>query len=442
MEIKQFFDENLAHMSYVVVSDGEAALIDPARDPQPYYDYVTSKNATIKAVFETHPHADFVSSHLEIHNDTGADIYVSKLLGAQYAYKPFDEGDSFRLGKVQLKALNTPGHSPDSLTIVLEDESGTEKAYFTGDTLFIGDVGRPDLREKAGNIQAKREELAGQMFESVQQKIRKFNPEGIVYPAHGAGSLCGKSLSTDMQSTIGKELQENPLLSVDNKQTFVKKLVEGQPYIPKYFVYDVALNRKGAPPFRESVDQVKRLPSGSKLPDDGLVVDIRSPEQYAEGHIPGSINIHMNKKFETWVGSIVDPEEPYYLVGTSEEELQEAIERLARIGYELFLKGTIAQPAGMTEKVLHFDPDILEKASDIQIVDVRTPSEAEEKIFPDSRNIPLHELRERVDEVEKNRPVVTHCAGGGRGATALSILQHKGLKEVFNMGEYVKKVKS
>ena len=214
MEIKQFEDKNLAHFSYAIMSKGEVALIDPSKNPQPYYDFAKQHNAKITAVIETHPHADFVSSHLEIHNATSANIYISKLLGAEYTHQAFDDGDVIKLGNITLKALNTPGHSPDSISIVAIDENGKQQAVFTGDTLFIGDCGRPDLRESAGAITAARQELAKQMYHSLRNKLMTLPDDVLVYPAHGAGSLCGKGLSAANTSTIGAEKISNWSLKI------------------------------------------------------------------------------------------------------------------------------------------------------------------------------------------------------------------------------------
>lgn len=251
MEIKQFEDKNLAHYSYAIHSNGEIALIDPARDPQPYYDFAKQRHAKITAVIETHPHADFVSSHLEIHETTRATIYVSKLLGAEYAHHFFDDGDTISLGKSTLKALNTPGHSPDSISIVALDENGMEQAVFTGDTLFIGDCGRPDLREQAGAITSPRTELAKQMYHSLRDKLITLPDSVMVYPAHGAGSLCGKGLSEQSSSTIGAEKMSNWSLQPMSETDFVQKLLTDQPFIPKYFPFDVGINKKGAESYQK-----------------------------------------------------------------------------------------------------------------------------------------------------------------------------------------------
>ena len=244
MDIQQFEDKGLAHYAYAIYSDqtNEIVLIDPARDIKPYLDYAAQQAARIVGVIETHPHADFVSSHLELQETTGAAVYCSRLVGAGYPYTGFDEGDEISLGDITLRALNTPGHSPDSISIVLAYK-GQDSAVFTGDTLFIGDCGRPDLRENAGNITAGREQLAKQMYHSLREKLMVLADDVLVYPAHGAGTLCGKSLSDADSSTIAAEKVSNWSLGDYTETEFVKELLSQQPFIPKYFQYDVTLNR-------------------------------------------------------------------------------------------------------------------------------------------------------------------------------------------------------
>ncbi|RZK92390.1 MAG: MBL fold metallo-hydrolase, partial [Pedobacter sp.] len=259
MQIKQWEDKNLSHFSYGILSDCEKkiVLVDPARNPEPYLNWAKENDAEIIAIIETHPHADFVSSHLELGKTTGATIYVHSMVGVSYPHTPFDEGTTIELGKIKLTSLHTPGHSPDSISILLEHD-GKQKAVFTGDTLFIGDCGRPDLREGAGNIQSKREDLAKQMYHSLRKKLMALDDDVLVYPAHGAGSLCGKNLSKENSSTIGKEKQTNWCLQDASEEEFVKNLLTDQPFIPHYFPFDVELNRKGAPAFRESISEVMR----------------------------------------------------------------------------------------------------------------------------------------------------------------------------------------
>jgi hydroxyacylglutathione hydrolase len=424
MNIQQFYDEGLAHASYAILSEGKVALVDPGRNPQQYSDFAQANNAKIVAVIETHPHADFVSSHLEFHKNDNATIYVSKLVGAEYPHVGFDEGDSFQLGKITLNALHTPGHSPDSISILLKDKNGKDHALFSGDTLFIGDVGRPDLREKAGNMTAQREELAKMMYHTVQDKLKPLADDVLVFPAHGAGSLCGKNLSDARQSTIGEQRQTNWAFNDLDEKTFVDSLLQGQPYIPKYFGYNVDMNKKGAPAYQRSISQVSIWPQGATIPADALVIDARNNVDFAAGHIAGAINIMNSGKFETWLGSIIGPEEKYFLVSDSAAELEILITKAAKIGYEQLVKGAVVNPAGMTEKGNSFDLEAFKANKDqFTIVDIRSRDEhSTAPIFEEAINIPLQELRERAKEIPTSKPVVVHCAGGYRSAAGTSIV--------------------
>src|SRR5690606_33880111 len=313
-QIKQFEDKGLAHFSYAVLVNTEIVLIDPARNPQLYYDFAAENNAKIVRVIETHPHADFVSSHHEIHKTVGAPIYVSEKVEADYPFQAFDEDDEIDLGeRIKMKTLNTPGHSPDSISIVLSNKEKDE-AVFTGDTLFIGDVGRPDLREKAGKLQAKREELARAMFHSTREKLMVMDDDVVVYPAHGSGSLCGKALSDASSSTIGQEKMSNYALQEMTEDEFVKILLEDQPFIPKYFPYDVALNKQGAPGYEEILQKVQVLEDNFRPEAGTIIIDGRPSEQFRASHLAGAVNLMNGEKFETWLGSIVAPEESFYLI--------------------------------------------------------------------------------------------------------------------------------
>lgn len=447
MKIKQFKDSNLSHYSYAIVSNGKMALVDPARDPQPYYDYAAAENAVITAVIETHPHADFVSSHLEIHQTTGATIYVSRLLGAEYPHEAFDDGNILSLGNILLKAINTPGHSPDSISILAVDKNGKAQAVFTGDTLFAGDCGRPDLREEAGAITASRESLAKQMYHSLRQKLMTLPGDVIVYPAHGAGSLCGKGLGAQDSSTIGEELQSNWSLQPAGEEEFVKQLLADQPFIPKYFTFDVGMNRKGAPAFAPAVNAVKTdteiscASCARSLDPDIVVIDTRPQDQYKKSHLRNSINLMNDTRFETWLGSIINPGEKFYLAGSDEQTLRELTARIARIGYESQIEEAFALTYG-DSKDPEFDSSLLlSHAGDYTIVDTRNHSEVKAKqIFAGALHIPLHELRERTNEIPTHKPVVVHCAGGYRSAAASSILK-KGMKSdavIYDLSEAVK----
>ncbi len=448
MEIKQFEDKSLAHYSYAVVSKGEMAVIDPARDPKPYYDYAEENNATLTTVIETHPHADFVSSHLEIRETQGAQIYCSKRLGAEYPHLTLDEGQFIPLGKVKLKAWNTPGHSPDSITIILENERGKDVAAFTGDTLFIGDCGRPDLREEAGNIKQKREEQSRQMYHSLQ-KFLTLDDEVVIYPAHGSGSLCGRSLSEKPSNTMGKEKTYNWCLQSMTEDEFVAAINEQQPHIPLYFTYDVAINTAGAPPFLYSIEKVNLLEpvtdweGAEKLEQEVVVIDTRDHQQFKDSHLENSINIQDKEPFETWLGTVIAPYTPFYLAADTNASLQALIRRVAKIGYEPFIKHAFVLDFG-TKNELRLDlTDFRANPDDYTIVDVRNEGETKKKIFSDSINVPLPSLKDRIGEISLNKPVVVHCASGFRSAIGSSILsQQIGDKvQVFDLSEAVNEFK-
>jgi glyoxylase-like metal-dependent hydrolase (beta-lactamase superfamily II)/rhodanese-related sulfurtransferase len=425
MHIEQFYDKGLAHASYAILSEGEIALVDPGRDPKPYYDFAAQHQARIVAVIETHPHADFVSSHQEIARETGAKIYVHPLVGAEYAHQPFGEGDHFRLGKAELHALHTPGHSPDSICVLARDEQGQDHALFTGDTLFIGDVGRPDLRENAGNVTAQREALARQMYHSTRKKILLLADQLLVYPAHGAGSLCGKNLSSDTVSTLGRERRENYALQPMDEESFVRVLLEGQPFIPKYFGYDVDLNKRGAASIEESIAAVPRLAPSSPLKPGVLIIDGRPEVQFKAGHLPGSINLQDGGKFETWLGSIVGPAERFYLIAQDSEALEILIRKAAKIGYEALIEGALTAPAHLPATTPRLDlAQFRQQPGAFTIVDIRNWGEiAEGAFFEGAIPMPLPELRERAQELPTDRPVLVHCAGGYRSAAGSSIVQ-------------------
>lgn len=442
MDIKQFEDKYLSHYSYAILSNNEIVLIDPARNPKPYYDYAKEHNAKIIGVIETHPHADFISSHLEIHQTTGAIVYAHSLAGVNYPSQTFNEGDCISFGNIQLKSLHTPGHSPDSISILMEYK-GEDKAVFTGDTLFIGDCGRPDLRECAGNLTAKREELAKQMYHSLRNKLAFLNDNILVYPAHGAGTLCGKALSEANSSTIGLEKLSNWSLQEMNEEEFVVTLIEDQPFIPKYFGYDVELNRKGANTFQPAIDHIKIMDgvSSHTLNPEIIVVDTRSQELFKKGHLSNSFNIQAGNKFETWLGSIINPGEKFYLLSNKIQILNHLIHRTASIGYEEFIEGGVIIHSGD----LFTDPlnlDIFSKnKNQYTIVDIRNLSEVKsKKIFPDAINIPLGELREKVKNIPTDKPIVVHCAAGYRSAAGSSIIKQALGKEhlVYDLGENIK----
>lgn len=425
MIIKQFEYKPLSHYSYAVVSNGKMAVIDPERNPNQYYEFAEANNATIVAIIQTHPHADFVSSHLEIHKKTGATIYNSQKLGAQYPHQGFDDGDTIALGNITLSAINTPGHSPDSITITATD--GKETALFTGDTLFIGDVGRPDLREKVGNTTAKREELAEMMYDTITNKFNALPDEALVYPAHGAGSLCGKNLSDAACSTLGDERKGNWAFREKSKENFMKTLLDGQPFIPSYFGFNVDTNKAGADNLEPAL---KEIPFKEKTTATGLIIDVRDDASFKNGHLKGSINIQAvsdTSKFETWVGAIVSPNEAFTLVIDDQKHMPKLLNRLAKIGYEKQVKQVITLPEGPLEKTPELSlSDFKNNPDHYTIVDIRNRSEIDAgKIFDTALAQPLYDLRTTAKTLPTNKPIVVHCAGGYRSAAGCSILENE-----------------
>lgn len=425
MNIKQFEYKPLAHYSYAIISNGKMAVIDPERNADLYLAFAKANNANITAVIETHPHADFVSSHLELHKETGATIYNSEKLGADYPHQTFDDGDSIQLGDITIKAINTPGHSPDSITIVATE--GDDTALFTGDTLFIGDVGRPDLREKAGNMKAKREELAEMMYDTITTKFTDLPDNAVVYPAHGAGSLCGKNMSDAASSTLGDERRDNWAFKTQSKEDFMSTILDGQPFIPSYFGYDVDINKTGANSLEPSITDIPFEEMGSAT---GLIVDMRDEATFKKGHIKGSFNIQAvseNSKFETWLGSIVTPEDTFTLVIDSKENKDAMLHRVAKIGYEKLLSKVITLSQENLEQTPSLDlADFKQNPDNYTIVDIRNTSEVEEeKFFENALSHPLNELRDTASKIPTDKPIVVHCAGGYRSAAGSSILQKK-----------------
>ncbi|NJB86418.1 glyoxylase-like metal-dependent hydrolase (beta-lactamase superfamily II)/rhodanese-related sulfurtransferase [Lewinella marina] len=445
MNIHQFFDDGLAHASYAIIVDGVAALVDPARDTGPYLDYLRQHDAKLEAIIETHPHADFVSSHLELHESLGAPIYVSGKVGAEYTHTAFDGGKEIKLGDHTLKALDTPGHSPDSISIVLSDASGKQLAVFTGDTLFVGDVGRPDLREGDGSeVKSQRKELARAMYHSLHDQLAKLDEDVKVYPAHGAGSLCGKGMSDERSSTLGKELRTNPAFQQESEEQFVDWLLADLPFVPKYFPYDVALNKRGAQALQEGLRKVQKLDRNFRPDEGAVIVDTRDEATFKQGYLPGALNIQNGGKFETWLGALVAPKTEFYLVAASEEALEDVIAKTTKIGYEYFIRGAFIMDAGQAGAQLDaLDVDHFRAhPEEYTIVDVRNASELEQsgRKFESAVNIPLPELPERTNEIPRGKPVVVHCAGGFRSAVAASVVAAdlNGDTRVLDLSEAVK----
>ncbi|MET4073677.1 MBL fold metallo-hydrolase [Hymenobacter sp. UYCo722] len=439
VQIQQFYDKGLAHASYAIRCGRQIAVIDPGRDPQPYYDFADEHEADIIAVIETHPHADFVSSHLEIAEETEATIYCSKLVGAKYPHEDFDDGDRIKLGSVELHAINTPGHSPDSISILLLDELAQSRAVFTGDTLFVGDVGRPDLRENEAGGGHQREELAAQLYRSTRNKLMTLPGSTKVYPAHGPGSLCGKTTSLDLDSTIAKELKTNYALQPMSEQDFIKVLLADQPFVPKYFGHDVQLNRQGAPSFEDSIRAVPHLGS-TDTPEPGvLLIDTRPAAKFRAGHLAGAINLQDGGKFETWLGSVIGPDEKFYLLADTKIALDTVVRKTAKIGYEGNIKGALLAPPTLPTTAPAVNvAQVREHPEQFTIVDIRNRNEAQTPVFANALVIPLPELRERAHEIPTGKPILVHCAGGYRSAAGTSIVQAAlPAAQVLDLGEAV-----
>ncbi|MEN3040611.1 MAG: rhodanese-like domain-containing protein [Bacteroidia bacterium] len=451
MIVKQFLDEPLAQYGYAIISDGEMAVIDPGRDERPYLELAEATKSKIVASCLTHPHADFVSSYWAIAQQTGATVYASELIGLMVPYVGLKDGDEIKVGKAKLKAYLTPGHSPDSITYVLYDEEGREYAAFTGDWLFIGDVGRADLRAKAGNIQKQREDQARDMYHSLRRMFAILKPQTLVYPAHGAGTLCGKALKQFNASTIGVERMDNwavILAHEADEQTFIEALVTGQPHIPKYFPNSVEVNRRGPKGYMEALKGVKELgrltaESAQSIDRKALIVDARPAVAFRQGHLRGAINIPLGKSFNTWLGTIVAPDEAYYLIVGSTSAYESAIDQILAIGYETNLKGVFVgvdytEESGPEPFPREAVSDLKSDGTRYLVLDVRDLDESSsDPLVPGALHIQLADLRERVGEISTDKSVVVHCAGGYRSAIGSSILLAAGKKPVYDLGESV-----
>ena len=448
MIFKQYYLSCLAHASYLIGDEESrtAIVVDPQRDVDQYRKDAEEQRLQIRHVFLTHFHADFLAGHLELRNQAGAKIYLGARAKAEYEFIPLKDGDSLEFGRVRLSVLETPGHSPESISIVVYDlksDAHNPRAVLTGDTLFIGDVGRPDLRTSLG-FSAR--ELAGMLYESLHQKLLALPDETLVYPAHGAGSLCGKHLSTETVSTIGVQRQYHYALQPMSKEEFVEVVTAEQPDALPYFTYDAILNTKERPTLEETLEQVLNpfgLEEFLKLRDSGAqMLDVRDPTEFSGAHIAGSLNIGLAGRFASWAGTILDRERPILIMASPGGE-REAPVRLGRIGFDHvagYLKG------GM--KATDSNPDLVQLTTRLAattlaeqlasptpplVLDVRTPKERREKWIEGSLHIPLNHLRERIEEVPRDQKLVVHCAGGYRSSLAASLLRQFGLVDVGDL---------
>jgi glyoxylase-like metal-dependent hydrolase (beta-lactamase superfamily II)/rhodanese-related sulfurtransferase len=438
MYFKQFYLGCLAQASYMIGSKGEAAVVDPRRDVEAYLEEAEREGFKIRHVIETHLHADFVSGHRELAARTGAKIYFGAKAQAKFDCVPVKEGDEILMGDVTLRFLETPGHTPESLSVLVIDreKSETPEAVLTGDTLFIGDVGRPDLLGSTMSAA----ELAGMLYDSLHGKLLKLPDPVAVYPAHGAGSLCGRNISSETSSTIGEQRRFNYALQPMPREDFIKLMTTDLPEAPAYFSRDVRLNREG-PGNLADLPKPHALAPGAveDLQKSGAVVlDTRPAAQYGTGHIPGALNIGLGGQFASWAGALVPPEKPIVLVTEDEDHVEEARTRLARVGLENvagYLAGGLLAwhdanlPVTTTEQISVDDlRHRLEAGAVPQLVDVRRPGEWQEGHIPQAKHLPLNALDAHAAELDPARPVTAICAGGYRSSIATSLLEQHGFR--------------
>ena len=443
MYFKQFYLGCLAHASYMIGSRGEAAVVDPRRDVDTYIDEAREQGFEIQHVIETHLHADFVSGHQELARRTGAKIYFGAKAGARFDFVPVVEGDEIRVGQVTLRFLETPGHTPESVSVLVIDHSvSTEpKAVLTGDTLFIGDVGRPDLLGSKMSAQ----ELAGMLYDSLHGKLLALPDSVEVYPAHGAGSLCGRNISSETSSTIGQQRQFNYALRPMPKEEFVRMMTTDLPEAPAYFSRDVAINRDGASELAELPDPAALTARDVEaLQKRGaIVLDTRPAAQYGAGHVPGSLHIGLSGQFASWAGALISPRTPILLVAEEEEEVREARTRLARVGIDNvagYLAGGILEwdraglPLATMEQVNVEELDArLREGRAGRVVDVRRPAEWQAGHIPDAVHLPLNTLAQNAVALDRSEPLAVICAGGFRSSIGTSILEQQGFTKVTNV---------
>jgi glyoxylase-like metal-dependent hydrolase (beta-lactamase superfamily II)/rhodanese-related sulfurtransferase len=442
---KQFYLNCLAHASYLIGDEttGAAAVVDPQRDIERYLEFAAEHGLQIKHVILTHLHADFVAGHLELRDRVGATIYLGARAQAEYRFTPLGDGSVIEFGRVRLKALETPGHTPESISLLVYDldkSASAPHAVLTGDTLFVGDVGRPDLRAALGWSAT---DLGGLLFDSLQSKLLPLPDASLVYPAHGAGSLCGKAISKETVSTIGEQRRLNYALQPMSKQAFVELVTADQPEAPPYFVYDAVLNSKERPTLDKALERELRpleLDGVLALQADGAqILDTREPEEFAAAHLAGSINIGLSGQYATWAGTVLDRAHPIVIIAAPGRENESAI-RLGRIGFDHvagYLQNGLQSLEARSDLIVfterlsaQFAAEILSASDPPMVIDVRTPREREQKHIEGSLNIPLNNLLERAQELPRNRALLLHCAGGYRSSIAASLLKKEGFKQV------------
>jgi glyoxylase-like metal-dependent hydrolase (beta-lactamase superfamily II)/rhodanese-related sulfurtransferase len=445
---KQFYLPCLAHASYIIGDEatGTAAVVDPQRDTDQYISFAAEHALKIRDVFLTHLHADFVAGHLELRDRVGATIYLGAAAKATYAFTPVRDGDVIEFGRVRLRIMETPGHTPESISIVVYDLAAAGKgetpqpyAVLTGDTLFIGDVGRPDLRAALGWSAA---DLGNLLFDSLHTKLMTLPDNSLVYPAHGAGSLCGKSLSKETVSTLGEQRRTNYALQPMSREAFVQVVTADQPEAPSYFNYDAVLNSQERPTLDETLARVNPMPLDGVLALQEVgaqILDSRDPGEFAAAHLRGSINIGLGGQYATWVGTTLDRDHPIVIVADPGREGESAT-RLGRIGFDhivgylqdgLHCLKSRPDLTATTERVsAPFAADLLASSQPPVAIDVRAPREREQKYIPGSLSMPLNHLAENLGTLPRDRSFLVYCAGGYRSSIAASLLQRAGFAHV------------
>ncbi len=450
MYVEQLYTGCLAEAAYYIESDGEAAIIDSLRETEPYVLLAKKRNAKIKYVFETHFHADFVSGHIDLARETGSSIVFGPTAKTRYDVIVAKDEEVFSIGKIKLKVLHTPGHTLESSCYLLIDENGKEYAVFTGDTLFVGDVGRPDLAIKSDLTI---DDLAGMLYNSLNSKIKTLADDVIIYPAHGAGSSCGKNIGKETFSTIGAQKQMNYAMQAMSKAEFVKAVTEGLSVAPNYFAWDAKMNKEGY----ASIDDVLKKNTKAlsveefekEISKGALVLDVRSPDDFEKEFVPNAINIGLNGQYAPWVGALIDAKATLILV-TDEGKEAEAILRLARVGYENiagYLNGGINEwkNAGKATDAVHSitaEDFVAHLSSSDTILDVRKSGEVESGMIENANHICLSQLQSELHNLDKNKHFTIHCAGGYRSMMAASIMKQKGFAKITNILGGMGKIKA
>jgi hydroxyacylglutathione hydrolase len=438
MQFKQFYLGCLAHASYYIGSGADAAIVDPQRDVSQYLDEAEANNQKIKYVIETHLHADFVGGHAELARKTGAQIVFGARANAEIEHLAVKDGDVLEIGEVKLKILETPGHTPEGISIVVEN-AGEPLKVLTGDTLFIGDVGRPDL---VGSKGFSARQMAEMLYDSLHEKLLKLPDETEVYPAHGAGSLCGKNMSKETWSTLQVQRQFNYALQPMSKDDFVKTMTENLPEMPAYFSKSVTANLKGSAALEEIA--APKAMSPQEVGDfQGLILDTRNADEFGAAHVRNSLNIGLGGQFASWAGTLIEAGTPLVVVAETEEKVSEAVMRLARVGIETvqgFLDGGIDawtnngfETAQIEQISVEEMNKCLRERDDFQFVDVRREGEYTGGHAPRAVNLTLSDLHKLTGKLDKDKPVYVICQGGYRSSAATSILEQKGFREIYNI---------